>query len=151
MSIGLNGLKKSIWVYHVACSPCNNCDIEILDLLTPRYDVERFGITLVGSPRHADAILVTGAVNRQIKPRLQELYLQTAKPCVVFAIGSCAVSGNFFRKSYNMAGPVERALKEVDPNPIIVYVPGCPPKPEAMIMSVVKAIGFLDTLKATKA
>ncbi|MCD6417787.1 NADH:ubiquinone oxidoreductase [bacterium] len=150
MSLGLSGLKKSIWVYHVACSPCNNCDIEILDLLTPRFDVERFGIVLVGSVRHADALLVTGMVNRQVKPRLQELYLQAAKPCVVFAIGSCAVSGNFFRRSYNMAGPVDRAIKEVDPNAIIVYVPGCPPKPEAMISGVVKAIGFLDNLKAKK-
>ncbi len=151
MSLGLSGLKKSIWVYHVGCSPCNNCDIEILDLLTPRFDVERFGIVLVGSARHADALLVTGMVNRQVKPRLQELYLQTAKPCVVFAIGSCAVSGNFFRRSYSMAGPVERAIREVDPNAIIVHVPGCPPKPEAMISGVVKAIKFLDNLKAKKA
>jgi len=150
MALGLNSLKKSIWVYHVAASPCNNCDIEILDLLTPRFDVERFGIVLVGSVRHADALLVTGMVNRQIKPRLQQLYLQAAKPCVVFAIGSCAVSGNFFRKSYNMGGPLEKAITEVDPNPIIMYVPGCPPKPEAMISSVVKAISFLDTLKPKK-
>ncbi len=150
MSLGLSGLKKSIWVYHVACSPCNNCDIEILDLLTPRFDVERFGVVLVGSPRHADALLVTGCVNRQIKPRLQELYLQASKPCVVFAIGSCAISGNFFRRSYNMAGPVDRAIKEVDPNAIIIYVPGCPPKPEAMITGVVKAIGFLDNLEPKK-
>lgn len=145
--MSLTALQKSIWVYHVACSPCNNCDIEILDLLTPRFDVERFGIVLVGSARHADALLVTGCVNRQIKPKLQELYYQTPKPCVVFAIGSCAVSGNMFRRSYNMAGPVDRVIKEIDPNAIIVYVPGCPPKPEAMIMSVVKAIKFIDTLK----
>jgi len=150
MALGLNSLKKSIWVYHVACSPCNGCDIEILDLLTPRFDVERFGIVLVGSVRHADALLVTGCVNRQIKPRLQEVYLQAAKPCVVFAIGSCAVGGNFFRRSYNMAGPVDRAIKEVDPNAIIVYVPGCPAKPEAMISSAVKAFGLLDNLKKEK-
>ncbi|RKZ30153.1 hypothetical protein DRQ33_08115 [bacterium] len=85
-----------------------------------------------------------------MKPRMQELYLQASKPCVVFAIGSCAISGNFFRKSYNMAGPVERAIKEVDPNPIVINVPGCPPKPEAMISAVVKAIGFIDTLKKKK-
>ena len=148
---GLNSLKKSIWVYHVGCSPCNNCDIEILDLLTPRFDVERFGIVLVGSVRHADALLVTGSVNRQVKPRLQQLYLQAPKPCVVFAIGSCAINGNFFRRSYNIVGPVEKVIKEVDPNPIIVYVPGCPPKPEAMISAVVKAIGYLDNLKKAKA
>jgi len=150
MPLGLSSLKKSIWIYHMACSPCNNCDIEILDLLTPRFDVERFGIILVGSARHADALLCTGMVNRQIKPRLQEAYLQASKPCIVLAIGSCAMNGNIFRRSYNMAGPVDRAIKEVDPNAIIVYVPGCPPKPEAMISGVVKAIGFLDSLK-TKA
>jgi len=150
MSLKIGSLKKSIWVYHLACSPCNNCDIEILDVLTPRFDVERFGIILVGSPRHADALLVTGMVNRQIKPRLQEAYRQTPKPCVVFAIGSCAVSGNFFRRSYNMAGPVDRVIKEIDPNAIVVYVPGCPPKPEAIISSVVKAIKFLDNLKKKK-
>ena len=150
MSLGLMGLKKSIWVYHVAASPCNNCDIEILDLLTPRFDVERFGIVLVGSVRHADCLLVTGSVNRQIKPRLQQLYRQTAKPCVVLSIGSCAVCGNFFRKGYNIVGPVNRVIQEVDPNAIIVNIPGCPPKPEAMISGAVKAIQYLDNLKVKK-
>ena len=64
------GLKKSPWVYHLAAASCNNCDIEILELLTPRYDVERFGIVLVGSPRHADALLVTGVINRKSLPRV---------------------------------------------------------------------------------
>lgn len=137
------GLKKSPWVYHVALSPCNNCDIEILDLLTPRFDVERFGIKLVGSPRHADALLVSGAVNRMVLPRFRELYMQTAKPCVVFCIGSCALSMTMFRDSYNTEGPLDKVVKEIDPNAIIAYVPGCPPKPEAMILGVVKALNSL--------
>ena len=137
-------LKKSPWVYHVALSPCNNCDIEILDVLTPRFDVERFGIKLVGSPRHADALLVTGAINRFVKPRFIELYKQTAKPCVVFAIGSCALSKTMFRDSFNCDPyPLDEVVREIDPNAIIAYVPGCPPKPEAMILGVVKALAAL--------
>lgn len=137
-------LKKSPWVYHVALSPCNNCDIEILDLLTPRFDVERFGIKLVGSPRHADALLVSGVINRHVKPRFIELYKQTAKPCVVFAIGSCALSKTMFRDSYNVDQfPLDMVMKEIDPNGIVVYVPGCPPKPEAIILGVIKALKAL--------
>ena len=143
MSLTRWGLKKSPWVYHVALSPCNNCDIEILDLLTPRFDVERFGIKLVGSPRHADALLVSGAINRHVLPRFEELYRQTAKPCVVFAIGSCALTMTMFRDSYNTVGPLDEVVKKIDPNAIIAYVPGCPPKPEAMILGVVKALNAL--------
>ena len=143
MSVRMWGLKKSPWVYHVALSPCNNCDIEILDLLTPRFDVERFGIKLVGSPRHADALLVTGSINRHVLPRFVELYKQTAKPCVVFGIGSCSLSSTMFRDSYNIVGPLDKVVRQIDPNAIIAYVPGCPPKPEAMILGVVKALGTL--------
>jgi len=143
MSLTLWGLKKSPWVYHVALSPCNNCDIEILDVLTPRFDVERFGIKLVGSPRHADALLVSGSINRHVLPRFVELYKQTAKPCVVFGIGSCAISTTMFRDSYNIVGPLDKVVKEIDPNGIVFYVPGCPPKPEAIIAGVVKALKSL--------
>ena len=122
---------------------CNNCDIEVLELLTPRFDVERFGITLVGSPRHADALLVTGICTRQARPRLQEIYRQTPKPCVVFCIGGCACSMGIFKDAYHAAGPVDKVIREVDPEAIIAYVPGCPPKPEAMILGVVKALGAL--------
>ncbi len=134
MSVKLNALTKSIWVFHAACSPCNNCDIEILDALTPRHDLERFGIQLVGSVRHADALLVTGSVNRKIAPKLKRLYEQAPKPCVVIAVGGCACSMIMFKDSYNSAGPVDKII------PVDAYVPGCPPKPEAMIMAVVKLV-----------
>lgn len=143
MSLKLKALKKSPWVYHVNTGACNNCDIEILDLLTPRFDIERFGAILVGSPRHADALLVTGICTRQARPRLQEIYRQTAKPCVVFVIGACACTGGIFKDAYHFAGPVDEAIREVDPNAIIAYVPGCPPKPEAMILGIVKALAAL--------
>lgn len=129
------GLKKSLWVYHAGASACNNCDIEILDLLTPKFDVERFGIVLVGSPRHADVLLVTGVANRQIAPRLKDLYDQMPNPKVVIAIGSCACSAHMFRDSYNVMQPIDEII------PVDIYLPGCPPKPEAMIDAVVKVLG----------
>ena len=137
------GLKKAPWVFHVNTGACNNCDIEILDCLTPRYDIERFGMVLVGSPRHADALVVTGIVTRQARPRLQELYRQTAKPCLVLCIGACACSMGIFKDAYHAAGPVDEVIREVDPNAIIAYVPGCPPRPEAIISGAVKALSTL--------
>ncbi|MDD5687767.1 MAG: NADH-quinone oxidoreductase subunit NuoB [Elusimicrobia bacterium] len=136
-TLKLKVLTKSIWVFHTACSPCNNCDIEILDALTPRHDLERFGIQLVGSIRHADALLVTGAVNKKIVDRLKRIYEQAPKPILVIAIGNCACSEIMFRDSYNTCGPLDKII------PVNAYVPGCPPKPEAMIMGVVKLIKAL--------
>jgi Ni,Fe-hydrogenase III small subunit len=130
-------------VYHVNVGACNNCDIEVLELLTPRYDVERFGIVLVGSPRHADALLVTGVCTRQAEARLRAVYEQTPKPCVVFCIGVCACTGGIFRHAYHLGQPVDKVIREIDPGAIIAYVPGCPPKPEAMILGAVKALGTL--------
>jgi len=129
------GMKKSLWVYHAGASACNNCDIEILDLLTPRHDVERFGIVLVGSPRHADVLLVTGVANRQTAPRLKSLYEQVPNPKIVIAVGSCACSAHMFRDSYNYVKPIDEII------PVDAYLPGCPPKPEAMIDAVVKVLG----------
>ncbi len=90
-------LTKSINVFHAACSPCNNCDIEILDALTPRHDLERFGITLVGSIRHADAILVTGVPNMKTAKKIKNLYENMPAPKLVIAIGTCACGGHMFR------------------------------------------------------
>lgn len=137
MSLKLNALTKSIWVFHAATSPCNNCDIEILDLLTPRHDVERLGMALVGSVRHADALLVTGVPNYKTKERLAKLYSQAPKPCVVAAIGNCACGRILFKDSYNSPCPVDEIV------PVDVYIPGCPPKPEAMIAGVAKLIDKL--------
>lgn len=137
MSVKLKALTKSIWVFHAACSPCNNCDIEILDLLTPRFDIERLGMVLVGSVRHADALLVTGVPNYKTKERLKILYEQAPKPCVVIAIGNCSCGRVMFRDSYNSPCTVDEVI------PVDVYIPGCPPKPEAMIAGVAKLINKL--------
>ena len=140
MGLKLKALTKSPWVFHVSSGSCNNCDIEILDCLCPRFDIERFGALLVGSVRHADALLVTGAMNRKSALRVKTLYEQAAKPCLVIAIGACACGQGIFRDSY----PITVPLDEVLPGAVTAYVPGCPPKPEAIIMGVVKA---LETLK----
>ena len=134
MGLRLNALTKSIWVFHVGASACNNCDIEILDALTPRFDLERFGIQLVGSVRHADALLVTGVVNRKSAPRVKRIYEQAPKPCVVIAVGNCSCSMEMFKDSYNTTVPLDEMI------PVDAYIPGCPPKPEAMIMGIVKLV-----------
>lgn len=137
MSWSKKCLAKSLWVFHVSASPCNNCDIEILDLLTPRYDVERFGVKLVGSVRHADVILLTGVINQKVAPMVKRLYAQAPKPVFVVGIGSCPASGCCFKDSYNIVPRREDVI------PIDVYVPGCPPKPEAMIEALAKLMGVL--------
>jgi len=134
MTYAINALTKSLNVFHLAGSACNNCDIEILDALTPRYDLERFGITLVGSIRHADVLLLSGVFNRKSAVRLKELLAQAPKPYLVLAIGGCPASGLMFRDSYNCDAPPG------DYVPIDAFLPGCPPKPEAIIAGVVKVI-----------
>ncbi len=127
-------LKKSLWVFHLAGASCNNCDIEILDILTPRYDAERFGIQLVGSPRHADVILVSGSINQRDKPRVLEVYEQAAKPVFVVAFGACGCTGGIFAEGNTFAGPLDKII------PVDAYIPGCPPKPEAMLSGITKLI-----------
>ncbi|TVM19826.1 NADH:ubiquinone oxidoreductase [Oceanidesulfovibrio indonesiensis] len=125
---------KSPWVLHFDCGSCNGCDIETLAVLTPVYDVERFGIINVGNPKHADVFLVTGTVNHRNKKVLKNLYDQMPEPKAVIAIGACGLSGGVFREAPNVVGGVDKVI------PVDVYVPGCPPKPEAIIDGVVKAL-----------
>jgi Ni,Fe-hydrogenase III small subunit len=134
MSLKLKALLKSPWVFHLSTGSCNNCDIEVLDCLTPRFDIERFGMLLTGSIKHADVLLVTGSCNRMSVERLKELYEQVPQPCLVVAIGTCAASRGIFKDSYNCPVPLDKII------PVDVYIPGCPPKPEAMIAGVVKLI-----------
>ena len=127
MSFAIQALTRSLNIFHLAGSACNNCDIEILDALTPRYDIERFGMTLVASVRHADLILLSGIFNKKAAERARRVYEHAAKPVLVVAIGGCPATGIIFRDSYNWDGPPGRYI------PIDAYVPGCPPKPEAII------------------
>ncbi len=125
---------KSLWVFHLATGSCNNCDIEILDSFAPRHDIERFGMQLAGSIKHADVLLVTGAVNRQCIPRIKRLYEQMPQPRLVVAIGECALSRGVFIQSYNCPLPLDHVI------PVDVYIPGCPPRPEAIIAGLMKLI-----------
>ncbi|MFP4447983.1 MAG: NADH-quinone oxidoreductase subunit B family protein [Bacteroidales bacterium] len=127
-------LKKSLWVFHFAGASCNNCDIEILDVLTPRYDIERFGMQLIGSPRHADVILVSGSINQRDKDRLLEVYEQASKPVFVVAFGACGCTGGIFAEGNTFAGPVDKLI------PVDAYIPGCPPKPEAILAGITKLV-----------
>jgi membrane-bound hydrogenase subunit mbhJ len=130
----LDSFRKSLWVFPFNSGSCNGCEIEIVATVTPRYDVERFGVKLVGSPRHADLLLVTGPVSGKMIPRLKLVYEQVPDPKVVVAVGTCATSGAPFHDSYTLHGPVDHVI------PVDVYVPGCGPRPEAIIYGVVKAL-----------
>jgi membrane-bound hydrogenase subunit mbhJ len=138
--LSLKAFKRALWVYHLNTGSCNGCDIEILAVLTPRYDAERFGIKLVGSPRHADVLLVTGPVVRQMVPRVKRIYEQTPDPKLVMVVGNCGTEGGVFYESYSLAGPIDQII------PVDVYVPGCPPRPEAIIHGVVIAWVKLENL-----
>jgi NADH-quinone oxidoreductase B subunit len=129
-------LLKSLWVYHTNTGACNGCDIEVIDVLTPYYDVERFGIKLVASPRHADVLLVSGPVTRQVAPALRRLYEAPPSPKLVFAIGSCAIGGGIWFDNYNILGGADKVI------PVDFYVPGCPPRPESIVYGVAVALGL---------
>lgn len=126
--------KKSPWLLHFNTGGCNGCDIEVLAALTPRYDVERFGIQLRGSPRHADILVVTGPVTKQTKDRIIRVYEQMPEPKMVVAVGSCPASGCAFYDCYNVLGSLDKII------PVDAYVPGCPPKPEAIIHGLLAAL-----------
>ena len=127
---------RSLWVYHANCGACNGCDIEVINVLTPYYDAERFGIRLVGSPRHADAILISGPVTRQVAPALLRLVDAVPKPRLTFAIGACATGGGTWFDSYAVLGGADCVV------PVDFYVPGCPPRPEAILYGVAVALGI---------
>lgn len=136
---------KSPWVVHFDCGSCNACDIEILACLTPVYDVERFGIINVGNPKHADVLVVSGAVNNRNKRVLKNVYDQIPEPKAVVAVGACAATGGIFKECYNVLEGVDKVI------PVDVYVPGCCPKPEAIIDGIIKALEKMnDRIEAEK-
>lgn len=134
-------LERSLWVFHLNTGSCNGCDIEIVAGLTPRYDLERFGIKLVGSPKHADVLLVTGPVTHKMADRVKRVYEQTPEPKAVIVVGTCGTSGGVFYNSYNLLGPVDKII------PVDVYVPGCPARPEAIINGVLQVWIKLEKLR----
>lgn len=128
---------KSPWLFHVNTGSCNGCDIELVAVLTPRYDAERLGFKLSGTPRHADIVVVTGPVTLQSEEKLKRVLAQVPEPFVVVSIGSCPCSGNVFKGSYSVAAPLSK-YTHVD-----VSIAGCAAKPEAIIAGLAKATEIL--------
>jgi len=128
---------NSPWVVHFNSGSCNGCDIEILATLTPRYDLERFGVKLQGSPRHADVLVCTGPVSRQARESLLRTYEQMPEPKFVVAVGSCGTSGGVFHGCYNVVQSIDEVL------PVNAYIPGCPPRPDAIIYGIVALLNSL--------
>lgn len=141
--VTLWGRTHSPWVIHFNSGSCNGCDIEILATLTPRYDLERFGVRLEGSPRHADVLICTGAVTRQSRESLLRTYEQMPEPKFVIAVGACALSGGVFQGCYNVIGSIDRVI------PVDVYIPGCPPRPQAIVDGIVGLLEHLPESEKT--
>jgi len=141
-------LKKSIWVFHLNTGSCNACDIEILDALTPFHDAERFGVKLVGSPRHADVILLTGPITIEALPKVINAIEAVPRPRIIVALGSCGVGGGIWHDTYSTIGGVRSLKKILDEKGIqgdgIYYVPGCPIRPEALLYAIALIKGLVS-------
>jgi Ni,Fe-hydrogenase III small subunit len=128
-------LGRSLHVRHLDTGSCNGCDWEIAALLNPYHDVQRLGIDFVASPRHADLLLVTGVMTRNLQDAALRTYEAMPEPRLVVAVGACAISGGVFAGGYASADGIGGIL------PIDVLVPGCPPRPEALIQGLLVAVG----------
>ena len=130
-------LGRSLAIREVDAGSCNGCELEIIALNNPVHDIERFGIHFVASPRHADMLLVTGPVTRNMELALRKTYAATPDPKVVVAVGACGVSGGIFGENYACVGSVDKVIS------VDVYIPGCPPRPQALIYGILLAVGRL--------
>ncbi|HEY3063009.1 MAG TPA: NADH-quinone oxidoreductase subunit B family protein [Chloroflexota bacterium] len=130
--------RRSLQIRHLDVGSSNGCDWEINALLNPVYDLQRFGIDFVASPRHADLLLVTGAVTRHLEPALWATYEATPEPRLIVAVGACACTGGVVAGGYATAGGVDQRI------PVDVYVPGCPPRPQAILHGLLLALDRRD-------
>jgi len=132
------GRLKSPWILHMNSGSCNGCDIEILATLIPRLDAERFGVLLKGTPRHADVLVCTGPVTKQMEERLKRIYDQMPEPKFVVVVGQCGSSGGIYQGAYGVEGGIDKVI------PVDVYIPGCPPRPDAIINGIVKLLAKIE-------
>ncbi|OPY27414.1 MAG: putative membrane-bound hydrogenase subunit mbhJ [Methanomassiliicoccales archaeon PtaU1.Bin030] len=135
---------RSLAIREVDAGSCNGCEVEVNSLTNAIHDIERFGLHIVASPRHADMLLVTGPVTRNMEIPLRQTYNATPGPKMVVAMGSCAISGGIYRGSYAVLDGVDKVL------PVDVYVPGCPPRPQAIIQGILVALGKMEERKGQR-
>ena len=133
----LKDIRRSVFVYRVDCGGCNGCEIEIFASITPLFDVERFGIKVVSSPRHADVLVFTGAMTRSMRVPALRAYHAAPEPKICVAYGACGSSGGIFHDLYCVWGGADKVV------PVDVYIPGCPPTPGATIFGFAMALGLL--------
>ena len=127
--------SRSPWLYRINVGSCNGCDVELATTACiPRYDVERLGCQYCGSPRHADIVLITGPLTKRVLEAALRLYEEIPDPKVTVAVGVCPISGGIFRESYAVCAPIDQYF------PVDVNVPGGPPRPQAIIEGIAKAI-----------
>jgi NADH-quinone oxidoreductase B subunit len=129
---------RSLSIREIDAGSCNACEVEVNALTNPIYDIERYGMRIVASPRHADVLLVTGPVTRNMEHALMQAYRATPEPKIVIAMGACACSGGIFKDCYATNNGLDKLV------PVDVYIPGCPPRPQAIIQGIMIA---LDKMK----
>jgi len=125
---------RSLRIRQVDAGSCNACEWECTALTSPVYDIQRFGIDFVASPRHADALLVSGPVSRQMELPLRKTYLATPEPRLIIACGDCAADGGIYRGSYAVADGVAQVI------PVDCLIPGCPPSPRTIIAGLMQLL-----------
>ena len=131
-------LGRALAIREVDAGSCNGCEIEIHGLTSPVYDMERFGMHFVASPRHADLLLVTGPVTRNMEIPLLRTYEATPSPKFVVAVGDCAKTCGVFKGAYGVIGPVDKVI------PVDVYIAGCPPEPVDILRGILEALDRFD-------
>ena len=134
----LKNIKRSFSVYRSDCGSCNGCEIEIFAAITPMWDPERFGFKLVANPRHADILVCSGPVTRQMYYPLLRAYEAAPDPKIVVAFGACGSTGGIFYDAYSVWGGIDKII------PVDVYIPGCPPHPASVIYGLGMALGIID-------
>ncbi|MBN9609760.1 MAG: oxidoreductase [Actinobacteria bacterium 69-20] len=128
-------LRGSLQIRYVDVGSCGACELEIASAFGPIYDLQRYGISLVASPRHADALLVTGVVTRNMEAPLRHTLAAVPEPRIVIAVGDCACTGGVFTGGYGVVGPVSSVI-DVD-----LEIPGCPPRPEQIVAALRSIVG----------
>src|SRR5438552_626054 len=128
-------LGRSLSIREVDAGSCNGCELEIHALNNAFYDLERFGLKFVASPRHADVLLVTGPVTKNMRQALERTYAATPDPKWVVAVGDCALDGGLFAGSYGVVGGVSAVV------PVDLHIRGCPPSPTALLRGLIALVG----------